>query len=153
MTVPGLEAPIENRDIDAVLAFLPRLQALSPNEAAHWPQIEQISEKKFLIDPGEDHPLVTEFIRALYEHGLVRDFDWPKWQSVAERYFNQPEELKRVRMKTCVKLLTLHARQDHFSYRHFACMVQLGHIQAILCRMAEIRRKQTGLLPTDSDQS
>jgi len=142
MTIAGLDAPIRARDVDAIVAFLPRLQALDPNQAAHWPEIRQIGEREFEIDRGEDHPLVIEVIKAIYEHGLVRDFDWPKWQPEAVRLHDHPEALKRARMKTCVKLLTLHARKDHFVDRHFASMVQSGHVSAILSRMSEILRNK-----------
>jgi hypothetical protein len=152
MTIAGLDAPVKARDIDAIIGFLPRLQALDPNHAARWPEMRQTGEHEFEIYRGEDHPLVTEFIKALYEHGLVRDFDWPKWQPEAVRLHDHPEALKRARMKTCVKLLTLHARKDRFVDRHFASMVQSGHIAAVLCRMAEIRRRQADELPVDSDQ-
>jgi hypothetical protein len=153
MTIAGLDAPIRARDIDSIIEFLPRLQSLDPNQAARWPEIRRTGEKEFEIYRGEDHPLVTEFIKALYQHGLVRDFDWPKWQPEAMRLYDHPEALKKARMKTCVKLLTLHARKDRFVDRHFASMVQSGHIAAVLSRMAEIRRKWRNELSVDSDQS
>jgi len=142
VTVPRIDAPINPRDVDAILAFLPRLQALDPASSARWPEFKQTSAREFLLDRGEDHPLVTELIKALYDHGLVRNFDWPKWKPKAEQIYERSELLKKVTMKTCVKLLTLHARTDHFMDRHFAAMVQSGHISAILNRMSELRRSK-----------
>ncbi len=143
MTITGLDAPINPHDVGAILAYLPRLGSLHPTSAAHWPRIRQTAEREFELDRGEDHPLVTEFIKALYDHGFVRNFDWPKWQPEAVRLYEHPAAMKRARMTTCVKLLTLHARKDHFVDRHFAAMVQSGHITAILERMAEILRNQS----------
>ena len=145
MILPQLDAPIKARDLDAIVAFLPRLQLLEPNSAARWPGLRQIREHEFEIDRGETHPAVTELIQALYHHGFVRNFDWPKWQRKALSVYNNPELIKKATMRTCIKLLTLHARKDHFVDCHFAAMVQSGHIAAILDRMAElISRRRRG---------
>jgi hypothetical protein len=152
MTIAELSAPIRARDIDAITEFLPRLQAIGTDNAARWPEIRQTGEHEFELDRGEDHPLVTEFLDALYKHGLIRDFDWPKWQPKAVRLYEHPEALKRAPMKTCVKLLTLHARKDRFVDRHFASMVGSGHIAAVLIRMAEIRARQHSGRSADSGE-
>lgn len=140
MTNAKLDARVNGRDIDAILTRLPRLQVLDPNSAAKWPAIHQTGEREFEIDRGKTHPLIVEFIKALYEHGLIRDFDWGSWQPNALRFINHPELLGKASMKTCIKLLTLHARKDRFVDCHFAGMVRSGHIQAILARMAELRK-------------
>lgn len=144
MAALGLDDRINADDIDAILAFLPRLQSLGPASATNWPQIRRTGEREFTIEQGETNPLVLEFIKALYDHGFVRNFDWPKWKSNAARIYERPDLLKRATMKTCVKLLTLHARMDHFVDCHFASMVQSGHIVAILERMAELLTNKIG---------
>jgi hypothetical protein len=105
MTNVKLDAPVNARDVDAILTRLPRLQVLDPNSAAKLPEIRQTGEREFEIDRGETHPLIVEFIKALYEHGLIRDLDWGRWQSNALRFINHPELLGKASMKTCIKLL------------------------------------------------
>jgi hypothetical protein len=144
MAAPGLDGRINAQDIDAILAFLPRLQSLGPASATKWPEIRRTGEREFTIERGETNPLVLEFIKALYDHGFVRDFNWPKWKPNAERFYEHPDLLKRATMKTCVKLLTVHARADHFTDCHFASMVQSGQIVAILERMAELLANKIG---------
>lgn len=48
--------------------------------------------------------------------------------------------MKKATLKTCIKLLTLHARKERFVDGHFASMVQSGHITAILYRLSNLRR-------------
>jgi hypothetical protein len=45
-------------------------------------------------------------------------------------------------MKTCVRLLALHARAGRFSDGHFAAMINNGHMSAILRRIEELCERQ-----------
>ena len=73
--------------------------------------------------------------RVCEYHGIVRDFDWPKWLPRAVRIFRNPSLLRKARMKTCLKLLTLHIRRDRFCDGHLGAMLASGHITAIIRRM------------------
>jgi hypothetical protein len=133
------------RDIEAILSFLPRFQALDPDKAAiRWPGI-RLENGLLILDRGENHPLIGGFIEALYEHSIIRDFDWLAWQSRAARFCRQPKLLNSARLQTCIKLLTLHARREHFVDGHFASMVQAGHVTAVLCRMRQLRHTGSGM--------
>lgn len=139
MSVPRLNDPIDPRDLDVVLSFLPRLRNLDPDLAAlRWPGLRVIDDQ-IVIDRGENHPVVMEFITKLYDCGFIRNYNWIRWRSRALRFYEHPELLKRARLRTCIKLLTLHARREHFVDGHFASMVRAGHIVAILCRLGELR--------------
>jgi hypothetical protein len=81
----------------------------------------------------------------LYENGFVRSFNWVKWQRDAIAYYEHPERLEKARIITCVKLLTLHARKDHFVDGHFAAMVSSGHISRILKRIEKLLESSSGL--------
>lgn len=80
-------------------------------------------------------PDTEAFFHALYDFGIVYDFDWPKWQPEAENLYEYPRELARADTPTLRKLLTVHARKDHFCEGHLAEMLVEGHILAILRRV------------------
>lgn len=81
---------------------------------------------------------VDRFVETLYSARVVYDFDWPAWQRQAERYVTVPSALQTARLTTLRRLLTLHARKDHFCEGHFAEMLESGHITAILKRVERI---------------
>lgn len=138
MSITRLDDPVDAPDLDVVLSFLPRFRDLDPDQAAvRWPEI-RVEGGQIVIDRGENHPIVSEFIKTLYGCGFVRDYGWSAWQRQALRFYKHPDLLKTSRLKTCVKLLTLHARKEHFVDGHFASMVQAGHVTAILSRLGEI---------------
>lgn len=88
---------------------------------------------------------MAELRLALYEHYLVRNYNWYKFLDRAIEIHTHPELLRRVGMKCCIKLLTLHVRQDRTFEGHFASMIQNGHIIAILQRMAVLKDRQQKL--------
>lgn len=138
MTVAKLDDPIQIRDVDAILSFLPRFRDLDPTQACiRWPGF-RIEDGQLIFDRARNHPLVIEFLAALYAHGLVRDYNWPAWQSKAVRYYKDPTTLQKATLKTCIKLLTLHARAERFVDGHFGSMVRAGHITAILYRLSKL---------------
>ena len=140
MTIAKIDDQIRMRDVDVVLSFLHRFRDLDPTQACiRWPGF-RVEDDHLIFDRGENHPLVLEFIAALYEHGFVRDYDWPAWQPRSVRYCKDPVIMKKATLKTCIKLLTLHARKERFVDGHFASMVQSGHITAILYRLSNLRR-------------
>jgi hypothetical protein len=140
MAAAKLEDQIQARDVDAILSFLPRFRNLDPAQACiRWPSF-RLENDQLIFDRGKNHPLVLEFIGALYAHGFVRDYDWPAWQSQAMRYYSDPVIVQKATLRTCIKLLTLHARHEHFVDGHFGSMVRAGHITAILFRLSRLRR-------------
>jgi hypothetical protein len=138
-----IDDAVHAADLDAILVFLPRFHDADLSPAAiREPGIHE-QDGELFIDRGENHPLVSEFISALYEHGFVRDFDWIAWQSDAECLHAKPELLQSASLCTCVKLLTLHARREHFVDGHFSSMVRTGHISRILHRIKRLKSQLT----------
>ncbi len=133
MKLNNIDDPVHAADLDAILAFIPRFRDLDP-ATLRQPGIRE-EGGQLVIDRGENHALVTEFISAFYGHGFVRDFDWIAWQAQAVRFYSQPEILRRADIGDCIKLLTLHSRLEHFWDGHFALMVRTGHVSAILARL------------------
>ena len=83
-------------------------------------------------------PEVDDLVQALYDNGWVEPFDWSKFQDEAIGYFENPSRLETVDLETIRKLLTLHVRKDRFCEGHFLEMLEKGHIQAILRRLAQL---------------
>ena len=84
------------------------------------------------------HEEVNRFLETLYSARVVYEFDWPAWQRQARRYFRAPSTLQTARLTTLRRLLTLHARKDHFCEGHFAEVLESGHITASLTRVERI---------------
>ena len=123
---------ITSEHIDALLPFLAVFEADGFRFGEWNASAGQFSFFSFGEQAGAFH-------EALYEHGWVVPFDWPRWQSVAEGYVNSPESLSQADAETIRRLLTLHVRKDRFCEGHLAAMFESGHITALLRRLAEIR--------------
>jgi hypothetical protein len=146
----SLSSPVDEKDLKAILSFIPRLQEIVPDKVvieSPGRLLEQDGNNLVLAMHGEYHPLVEEFLQALYRHKFIRNYDWGKWTPQAEAIYKDQRRLDRATMTTCLKLLTLHARRDRFVEGHFAAMLTSGHIIAVLKRMEELGR---GIPPTTS---
>ena len=84
---------------------------------------------------------VNEFVETLYEEGFIIPFDWPDWQSQAEQFYSKPELLNDADIVTLQKLFTTHVRKDRFCEGHLNCVLEDGHITAILRQLKDIRKK------------
>ena len=139
----SLSSPVAEKDLDAILSFIPRLQEIIPDKVvieSPGRVLEQDGKYPVLAMRGKYHPLVEEFQSALYRHRFIRTYDWGKWISQAKAIYKDQKRLDRASMTTCLKLLTLHARNDSFVEGHFAAMLTSGHIIAVLKRMEQLGR-------------
>ena len=84
---------------------------------------------------------VSRFIQTVYDAGIVEQFDWPKWQTKAERLVLDPKAIESASLGTLRKLLTTHVRKDRFCEGHLAAMFENGHILAILRRVVTLLHK------------
>lgn len=127
--------PITARQIDALLPFLERFEAVGFS-AGTWTMPEgQIPWFDF-------NESVMEFHQALYDNGWVTPaFDWTEWQASAEEFVNSPKKIEKADATTIQKLLTTHSRADRFCEGHLASMFENGHIVALLRRLKAIREK------------
>lgn len=140
--VPSSKGSVITREgIDRVVSFIPALESIPANEIARWPDHGKVADGTLVLSlEPEYHPTVRALMRSFRENHFVQPFDWPEWQSTAEKIFNEPHRLSKVTLKTCVKLITLHVRKDRFVGGHFGEMVRRGHIATILRRLAELRK-------------
>lgn len=124
--------PLSAAQMDVILEYIPRLEApdFSPGEwqggAGQMPYFR-------------DSDTVSDFRRALSQQGVLIVFDWPAWQTEAERYMQDPQALAAAPLIDLRRLLTTHIRADRFHEGHFASVVEDGHILAILRRLRQIR--------------
>ena len=126
--------PVTARQIDALLPFLDRFEAVG-FYVGKW----HAPEGQFpWFDFSE---VVREFHHALYDNGWVTPaFDWTKWQPSADEYVDRPEKIATADSPTIMKLFTTHARADRFCEGHLAAMFENGHIVAPLRRLRELRK-------------
>lgn len=66
-------------------------------------------------------------------------FDWPGWQTEAQRYFADPDLLASADVATLQKLVTTLVRAERFSGGYLAQAIDSGRIRAILRRLQAIR--------------
>jgi hypothetical protein len=102
------------------------------------------------------------FIKTVYDAGIVENFDWPEWQSEAERLVADSKALQSANLPVLRKLLTTHLRKDHFCEGHLGYVFENGHILAILRRaealLGKVRSKHrventTGVSATHGESS
>ena len=79
-----------------------------------------------------------DFQQALHDTALIFDFDWGAWHDEAERFFDDPEAVAGADEATLRRLLTLHARREHFDEDHLLDMLRSGHVSAILRRARKL---------------
>ncbi len=78
------------------------------------------------------------FYKALYEAGLIIQFDWMEWTNQAQEYVNRPQLIEEADFDTICKLLTVHVRNDRFCDNHLGEMIRNGHVAAILLRLTAL---------------
>jgi glyoxylase-like metal-dependent hydrolase (beta-lactamase superfamily II) len=76
-----------------------------------------------------------DFYEALYDAGLIVEFDWEQWTDRAQEFVECPDLIRDADLDTLRRLLTTHVRNDRFCDGHLRSMVLSGHIVAILARL------------------
>jgi len=116
---------------DDVLAFLPELEA---------PDFEagEMVWKEGQFPYYDLAPVGMRLHRALYESGVMIEFNWSKWGRRADELMHDPRALGRARLVTLRKLLYGHVRYDRFCDGHFGSVLESGHIAAVLRRAAHL---------------
>ncbi len=84
---------------------------------------------------------VRDLMTALYDHGFVVAFNWPKWRDEARRYLDDPAQIKDASLGDVQRLFTTLVRADRFSEGSFAAYIQSGVILALLARVDVLARE------------
>ena len=82
-----------------------------------------------------DSDAYGELHEALYDAGLIVQFDWMEWTDQAQQYVNRPELIEDADFDTICRLLTTHVRNDRFCDGHLSTMSLSGHVSALLQRL------------------
>jgi hypothetical protein len=125
-------SPINQDDIDAVLAFIPLLTA--PDfKFGEW-QTPEGQFPQYIFNEESNR-----FINALGK--LTFAFDWPAWKDEAIVLIENHDALKRADLLTLRKLITTHLRAERFNEGHLAAQFENGHLLGILERLKEVREQ------------
>lgn len=83
--------------------------------------------------------LITEFVKFLYEHELVINFDWSSWQEGRDWYADKDEtKYDTLDATTALKLLTAVIRNDRFNEGALMSAFESGDFPRIIKRLIEI---------------
>ena len=125
-------------DMDALVEFLPIFE--KPGFSfGRWSGGGVDTEVAMSIPCFVPSKEAARFLDALHDRNWIEPFDWPGWQRQAARYLGSPGGLKRARLGTLRKLLTLHVRKERFCEGHLSAVHESGHLVAILRRLQAIR--------------
>lgn len=137
----GLLPPLELRDIDAILEFLPLLESLAGRYGEVHPAVVTQEDPKMITAGWVSlHEPVSRFLEALYDNHWVVSFDWPRWYKTAKCY-ERPEVLARADLEVIRRLLTVHAREEYGCNGHLLTVLESGLIAGILQRLRTIRQE------------
>jgi len=85
--------------------------------------------------------MVMAFYKSLYNENMIKMFNWSKWCSEANKYFNDPLKLEKADLPTIQKLFTTIIRADRFCEGLLADMIDEGIILNLLVRLEQIREE------------
>ncbi len=136
----GSQEPFETlpdrAQIDAVLLLLPELEQPGAGKG-------EIYRLPGSLPHELNSPAVDRLHTALGRNGFIQPFDWQAWGDRVREFMDNPALLDSADLETLCRLLTAHVRADRFIEGHLNQVVTDGHIQAILRRLAVIRREMS----------
>jgi ADP-ribosylglycohydrolase len=130
--------PLTIAQMDSLLEFLPIFTAEGVQAGVEVGP-EPLGDSTFTSPYWKYHGDVDRFAETMYEKGVITPFNYPDWMSEAHRYWENPEAVAEADSATLRKLLIVFARGERFCEGHWAEMFRIGHIAAILKRIAALR--------------
>lgn len=122
------------RDIESLVAFLPRLYAEGSNSISEWVQHSGTGEPINMPCPIYA-PAVDEFF-ALASSECWDDYDYVPEQ--AARMLEDEDFVRRADIDQVKIMLTFCVRGERFCDGHWAAAIERGHIRRLLERLTEI---------------
>ena len=138
------------RDVEALLAFLPRLYADGFRPVANWSGGEK--EDGALVMPGPDYDgTVREFIDVI-RHECWIDYDYDP--RVVEKLIESEDAIRSATLPQIRAMLTYVLRGERFCDGHWGHMIEGGYVRRILERLSEIEKEPQagrgrGAIPPD----
>ena len=120
------------QDMQALVAFLPRLYADGFKPVIKWHGGDQGKDGYFQLPYPEYHPLVMEFYR------LAASTCWLDYSYIPEeaaRMLRDEQFVKSASLSQVRSMLTFCVRGERFSDGHWAEMIERGHVRRLLERI------------------
>ena len=95
-----------------------------------------------VLRPFEYADALVQFGHVVAGIGWIKPFDWPAWQGRAEEFVARPEEMERASLHDIQRLLTTHWRKERFCDGHLAEMLECGHFESLLGRLAALLEQE-----------
>ena len=114
-----------------VVAFLPYFQDETMEKVVFSPDA--------VAGPYVYAEEVQRFVLALYEEGIVYDFDWQGWRETAITYLSDRSLIESADLETICKLVTTIARAEKNTNGILGEMINKGVITDILKRLQELK--------------
>jgi hypothetical protein len=128
--------PPTRREIDELLAFLPRLTADRLVPVREWGGGEKDAEGAYVMPWPRYEAVVTELFEVTGQDCWT-DFDYVPQE--AGRMLEDPALVRRASIDEIKRMLTYGVRGERFSEGHWGAMIEQGHVRRLLERLAEIR--------------
>lgn len=126
ITLEGLSEHLDSiskEEWNRLFAFIPRIE-----EAPLFGEWEEAGDFAYYIPSA----LVSEFLKRIYEMGIVVDFHWGKWEEGARLFRDPKSDYVQCSPLTLVKLLTAIVRSDRFVEGVLVTAFEDGKILEIL---------------------
>jgi hypothetical protein len=123
-------------EIDELVAFLPRLTADGFAPIREWGGGEKQADGAYVMPWPRYDPVVVRFFDAAGQDCWM-DFDYVPQE--AGRMLEDPALVRRASLDQIKTMLTYCVRGERFGEGHWGAMIEGGHVQRLLERLAEIR--------------
>ena len=127
--------PPTRREIDELLAFLPRLTAEGFAPVRDWGGGDIQADGAYVMPWPRYDPVVSRFFEAAGQDCWM-DFNYVPEE--AGRMLEDPALVRRAGINEIKTMLTYCVRGERFSEGHWGAMVELGHVRRLLERLAEL---------------
>lgn len=119
------------QDWEPLIELIPKIESTSKFSERPGPEKDS---KGTLISYGDSlkPPIISEFIKIIYNLPIVIDFDWSSWKDGQEIISNENFNLDKLDLPTKCKLATVLARKDRFCDGVLASVFESGFILRIL---------------------
>lgn len=132
-------APPTAREIDRLVAFLPRLSAERLTPIQKWGGGEKNLKGAYVIPWPVYDEVVREFFEAASQECWC-DFDYVPDQ--AGQLLLSEHGVRNATLDQIKTMLTYGVRGERFDDGHWAAMIESGHVRRLLERLAELRAQE-----------
>jgi hypothetical protein len=129
-------SPPTTRDIERLLAFLPRLSVEGFTPIRRWDGGEKNPSGAYVMPWPVYDEVVKEFFEAA-EQECWMDFDYAPDQ--AGQLLLSEDGVRNATLDQIKTMLTYCVRGERFGDGHWAAMIEGGHVRRLLERLAELR--------------